>query len=430
MIKQIKVGVIGVGRGRSMIRFCEFNEGVKLVAICDKWKEGLERCKKEFPDDSVKYVTDADEFFKLDMDVVILANYAHQHAVFAVRAMKAGYDVISEVLPAQTLKEAVELAETVETTGRKYMYAENYCYMPGPREMKRLYRSGALGDLQYGEAEYIHNCEVIWPEITYGERDHWRNNMNAFFYCTHSIGPIVHATGLRPVKVTGFELAPRSDMARRMGRQGALAAVEMLTMSNGCVVKSVHGELKGPSVFYALQGVKGYVESTRDLENMEKEDIHGISYRLRTMIYPEDDSYLIPERKNYIFKDGLYDKAEEYGHGGSDFYTMWNCFEYLRGNPDADIIDVYEALDMSLPGIFGYKSALAGGVPMEIPDFRNKAEREKFRNDTTCCDRSIAGDMYVPSCTLGNRDIPDEVYKRQRDLWFERLQDESLIRNK
>lgn len=41
---------------------------------------------------------------------------------------------------------------------------------------------------------------------------------------------------------------------------------------------------------------------------------------------------------------------------------MWNCIEHLRGNPEADVIGVYEALDMFLPGLFAYFSVLAGGM--------------------------------------------------------------------
>lgn len=36
---------------------------------------------------------------------------------------------MSEVLPCETMAQAVELVETVERTGLVYCYAENYCYM-------------------------------------------------------------------------------------------------------------------------------------------------------------------------------------------------------------------------------------------------------------------------------------------------------------
>ena len=72
------------------------------------------------------YYTDFNEFIKHDMDAVLLANYATEHAPFAIAAMKAGKHVLSEVLPALNMAQAVELIECVEETGMKYCYLENY----------------------------------------------------------------------------------------------------------------------------------------------------------------------------------------------------------------------------------------------------------------------------------------------------------------
>ena len=100
------------------------------------------------------------------MDAVVLANYATEHATFAIRCMNKGKHVLSEVLPCETMAQAVELIETVERTGLVYAYAENYCYMTHTFEMWRRYRTGELGMALYGEGEYIHDCSAIWPQIT------------------------------------------------------------------------------------------------------------------------------------------------------------------------------------------------------------------------------------------------------------------------
>ncbi|MBO7520445.1 MAG: Gfo/Idh/MocA family oxidoreductase, partial [Clostridia bacterium] len=204
-MSRVKIGVLGLYRGSSMINYCLAADNAELVAICDKWEEGVRLQKERHKDLNITYYTDFDEFLKHDMDMVVLANYANEHTPFAIKAMKAGKHVFSEVLPVQTMKEAVELAEAVEETGMLYGYAENYCYMAAPYEMRRLYREGKLGEFQYGEGEYIHNCENVWPSLAYGDKNHWRNNMYATYYCTHSLGPIIHITGLRPVSVVGTE---------------------------------------------------------------------------------------------------------------------------------------------------------------------------------------------------------------------------------
>ena len=121
-MKKVRIGVLGAYHGTSMINYCKRAD-----------------------------------------HAVVLANYANEHAPFAIRCLKKGLHVFSEVLPAQNMKEAVALVEAVEESGLVYAYGENYCYIPAPYEMKKLYESGEIGEFEYGEGEYIHNCEPIWP---------------------------------------------------------------------------------------------------------------------------------------------------------------------------------------------------------------------------------------------------------------------------
>ena len=340
----------------------------------------------------------------------MLANYATEHAPFAIRALRQGLHVFSEVLPCQTMKEAVELIETVEETGLIYAYGENYCYMPAPMEMKKLYRAGKIGEAEYGECEYIHNCEPIWPSITYGERDHWRNRKCSTYYCTHSIGPIVHITGLRPVRVTGFE-GTMTERNLRTGSRSGQFAVEMLTLENGAIVKSTHGGLYKNSIWYSLYGGKGRMESAR--KSAKNREIHHL--------YVEADEYSggydTSSYESYEPMTGQEEAAKIFGHGGSDYYSMYNFVEKIRGNKEADTIDVYEAMDMFLPGLFAYRSILAGGVRMDIPDLRNREERDAWRNDTACTDPAVAGEMLQPSFSGGVPEIDDGVYEHVRQLF-------------
>ena len=64
--------------------------------------------------------TNFDEFIQDDFEIVFLFNHAHQHAPFAVKALRAGKNVLSECVAFATLKEAIELIEAVEETGKHY----------------------------------------------------------------------------------------------------------------------------------------------------------------------------------------------------------------------------------------------------------------------------------------------------------------------
>ncbi|MBO5858151.1 MAG: GNAT family N-acetyltransferase [Clostridia bacterium] len=403
--KTIRVGVVGVGRGRTMINFCDNVKGAKTVAICDNYDILLDKAKKDYADRDITFYDNYEDFLNHDMDVVVLANFATEHAPFAVKALEKGFHVLSEVLPVQTMKEAVELIEAVERTGKKYFYAENYCYMGAPKKMRQLYREGALGEFEYGEGEYLHNCESIWHNITFGDPDHWRNTMHACYYCTHSIGPLIHITGLKPVKVTGFELPFNSRMAR-MGAKAGHTGIEMITLENGAVLKSIHGV--GPSrnsVWYSIYGSKGRMECARE-DACEEGHVNVLYSNLDEF---EGENKNEPE---LISTGDTFSRlASPSGHGGSDWYVMYNVIEAVRGREDMDVIDVYEAMDMFMPGMFAYRSVLQGGIPLDVPDLRKPEEREKWRNDTECTVAKVAGDMLVPSYSKGNPDVPAEIYE-------------------
>ena len=55
-------------------------------------------------------------------------------------------------------------------------------------------------------------------------------------------------------------------------------------------------------------------------------------------------------------------------------------------------------------------------MSMDIPDLRNKAEREMWRNDTFCTDKKVAGDMYVEPHSKGRPNIPDGAYEKVREM--------------
>ncbi|MHB1454511.1 MAG: Gfo/Idh/MocA family oxidoreductase, partial [Saccharofermentanales bacterium] len=305
------------------------------------------------------------------------------------------------------------LVEAVEKSGMIYAYAENYCYFSATQEMKRLYRAGDIGEFMHGEGEYVHDCESIWPQITYGDRNHWRNNMYSTFYCTHSIGSIITITGTRPVKVVGFETPNVENMAK-LGRKSGNSAMIVAQMNNGATMKSLHGGLKREpsSIWYSIYGEKGMMESDRWHD--------GVS---RIHVFKEGDS-LTDTEVSYCPKARVDTELSRLTatHGGGDFYTMHYFLEKILGRPAGDeCIDVYQALDMGIPGIQAYRSICNGNMPMEVPDFRNKEVREKYRNDNWCTNPEIAGDNLAPIISFGAVDIPDSTYDAVKKIWEEKF---------
>ena len=74
-------------------------------------------------------------------------------------------------------------------------------------------------------------------------------------------------------------------------------------------------------------------------------------------------------------------------------------------------------------GIFEYSPTvqfLPGGQPIDIPNLRNREEREKWRKDTACTDSEAAGDMLLPTKYGGTPEIDDGVYETVKQKWLKR----------
>ena len=408
---KLKIGVFGAGRGGTMINVLFSHPDAEVVAVCDKFQHLLDNVKKIADEKGVKVAlfSDFEEFFKYDMDAVVLANYANEHAPYAIRFLKSGRHVMSECLTCASMAQAVELIEAVEESGKVYAYAENYSYSDTTFEMWRRYENGDIGDLVYAEGEYVHDCTDWWPHLAYGAPDHWRNNGYSTFYCTHSISPILTITNHRPVQVTGFETY-RTDYIKMRGTKSATAGAIMIKMDNNAIVRSLQGDLRHGAPHditsnYVIYGTKGQFETSRMIPNT-----------MFAYTVGEPGKEYVPEKQ---IATSLAAKFNT--HGGADFYPTHFFIEKILGNEEGIkySIDVYKAVDMCICGILAYRSILNGNIPIAVPNLRNKDERDAYRNDHACTTPSEAGDQLLPNNSFGDTTVPDCAYEEQKRLWDE-----------
>lgn len=412
MQKKLRIGVFGGARGTAMMDALLHHPEAELSAVCDRYEPLLRQAEEKAAKlgQKIACFTNFDDFLAYDLDAIVLANYATEHARFAIRALNAGKHVMSEVLPSQTMAEAVELIEAVERTGLVYTYAENYCYMDKTFEMWRRYQNGEIGDVTHASCEYIHDCAACWLDITYGDKDHWRNHLCPTFYCTHSLGPILMMTGRRPVQVVGFENPPIEEFYHLGHAGGHASGIEMVTLDNGATVQSIHGPLKRePShTTYEVYGTKGYLGTTPNeevtcyVEGPETCKGESVTYKPESFVAVE-------EKKNSHLET----------HGGGDFYPTHFFIEKILGKPDGKwAIDVYQAVDMGICGILAFRSILAGNQPVKVPNLRNPEERDAYRNDHACTDPKVAGGQLLPCSGYPERIIPEEESKALREKWL------------
>lgn len=368
MEKKIRVGVIGVQRGLGFAYGAQYT-GMELVALCDTWEERLLQAGEQL---KAATYTDYDKFLEHDMDAVIVANYCHEHAPFAIKAMESGKHVMSECIACKTLGEGVALARTVERTGKIYMFAENYAYFAYVQEMRRLYQAGEIGDIRYAEGEYNHPM-ALEDYFHYAPGlNHWRNHLPPTYYPTHAMSPIMYVTDTRPLSVNAQAIA-YSDVEPQPlhTRTGDPGFVMICRMSNGSVARLMGLGLAGHGVWYRFHGSRGLMENLRTGNTEMLRVVHeewdrkpgDVAEKIYTPEFPEHA-----------------EAAKKAGHGGGDFFTNYHFAEAIRKN-EQPYLDVYRGIDMSLLAMQGWRSCLDNGSPYEIPDFRQESIRVKYEND-------------------------------------------------
>ena len=375
-MKKLRIGIFGVGRGNGLGRnFMLLN--CEIVALCDSRRESMEIAKKAFPDAAV--YENFDDFINHDMDAVILANYFNEHAPYAIRCFERGLHVYSECISNGTMAEGVALLRAFEKSNCIYMLAENYPQMLFNREIKRVCDGGTLGKLLYAEGEYNHPADPNDQDfaLRYKYFDgHWRNFLPRTYYLTHSLGPIMWATGATPKRVSAFAVfAPSEENLPSASYGGDRAAIIMTQNDDGSVFR-----FTGCAAFgahhnaYRVCGTDGSIENLRGM---------GEKVMLRYNAWSKPEG--APEIQLYDpeWNDPDVDLIRKSSHGGSDYLTTRMFVRAIQeGKQPEHPFDIYSAVNMSSVAILSHRSMLSGGMPYDIPDFHTEEARAQYENDT------------------------------------------------
>ena len=379
-MKKIRIGIFGYCRGASYVdSFLQNN--ADIVAVCDKRKDRLESAKKKLGGGLACY-ENFDDFIEHGLDAVFIANYFHEHTEYIIKCLERNIHALSECVSNATMAEGVKLVEVAEKSKAFFMLAENYPYMLFNQEMKKVYDGGTLGKCLFAEGEYNHagnpygSNSDAWNNMRYlyDSDKHWRCYLPRTYYVTHSLAPIMYATGANPVRVTAMPVwSPLPADCDRASRVGEKAAIITTLNDDDSVFKFVgHASFGASDNSYRLCCEKGQIENVRG---------SGGKIMLR---YDEWNTPKDKEGINYYKPEWEGEDAElikKAGHGGGDFCVAKEFLNCIRENRQPDF-DVYFATRMSSVAILGHRSLMEFGTPYDIPDFSKKEDRDKYRNDT------------------------------------------------
>ena len=130
----MKVALIGIG-GMGYCHYLAYKdvEGAEVVAVCDV---NVEMMKEKVGDDPVRTYASYDELLKCEqVDFVDICTPTYLHAEQSIKAMEAGFHVLSEKPMALNKDQTDKILATVEKTGKTYMVAhvvrfgDSYMYL-------------------------------------------------------------------------------------------------------------------------------------------------------------------------------------------------------------------------------------------------------------------------------------------------------------
>ena len=375
-MKNLKVGVFGAGRGVDIAKNFMM-AGCDIVALCDFNEKRLKQGAGNLGSDVVLYDS-FDKFIEHDMDAVIVANYFNEHTPFVIECFKRNLHVFCECISNGTMAEGVLLTKAYKDTKSIFFMAENYPQMKFNREMKRICDTGTLGKILYAEGEYNHPGDP--KDIEFKKRYnyfplHWRNYASRTYYITHSLGPVMRATGATPKRVTAFAaFAPTQGDVPTASFVGDKAAIVTTQNDDGSIFRITGcATFGGHHNAYRICGTNGQIENLRGM---------GDKIMLRY------NAWKLPEGAKEIncYEPDWNDKDEslinQSGHGGADYLTARAFIECIKENKEPEHpFNLSAAVAMSSVAILGHRSMLEGGVPYDIPDFENEDDVKKYEND-------------------------------------------------
>jgi len=393
----VRLAVVGARRPRAEIGILKrLQEKVELRALCDPDDTQWAAWRAAFP--GVRFYRAFEDLLTDDtVDAVVVATPLTMHAEQSMAALAAGKHVLSEVPACHTLEQCWDLVETVERTKRKYMLAENYCFLRSNLMVLNMVRHGLFGELIHAEGAYIHD----YKQRTHDGRGglEWRGEIqrdwNTVTYPTHSVGPVSQWLGINTPQGDAYEsLVAVVSQPKVMSRyfrelyggehpgadpgywgQGDSQNAILRTRRGVTVVLRVDWTSPRPHnmTHYGLQGTSGAYVSGRHAREAPLVWIAGRS-----------PGFSPPRDEREAQWESLWDYAADYehplwrrwadvaadaDHDGGNLLTILEFVDCVLGNHDP-AIDVYDAVTWSSLIPLAAESIRTGGGSVKMPQFR------------------------------------------------------------
>lgn len=393
-IPKVRVGVIGLGRGRGAVQRMSQIEGAEIVAICDVNKERVANAqadlKKLNRKEAVAY-TGQEDWRKMcereDIDLIYNATPWTLHVPIALYAMDHGKHVAIEVPAALTIKDCWVLVDKAEEKQLHCMMLENCCYDFFELATLNMARQGVFGELLHGEGAYIHN---LAEGKFQGNYKHWRLeysiNHTGNPYPTHGLGPVAQIMGINQGdRMEYLSSVSTNQIGLHQIAKDKFKNDERVTLSeryalgdmNTTIIRTVKGrsimiqhDTTSPrpySRIHSIQGSRGYAVKYPQEQIALQSEGGGHTF------LDENKRKELLNKYEHPLSKYIGEKAKQVGgHGGMDFIMDWRLIYCLQNGFPLDQ-SVYDAASWSSLVELTERSVLNKSASVDIPDFTRGA---------------------------------------------------------
>ena len=224
--------IVGTGHRHEMYQNAierDFRDTALLVGLCDKNPGRVEVAqelskKNGSPVPAGYSAADFDRMLaETRPDAVIVTTVDAIHHEYLVRAMEAGFDVITEKPMTTTPETCQKIVDTAARTGRRCRVTFNYRYSPPRTQVKELLMSGVIGDILSVDFHWMLNT-IHGADYFRRWHSQKRNSGGLMIHkATHHFDLVNWWLGAIPVSVfaTGKREFYTPAMAQRLGLSGA-----------------------------------------------------------------------------------------------------------------------------------------------------------------------------------------------------------------
>ena len=228
---RLRVGVVGVGIGRSHVRgYQAVPERFEVLALCDIDAERARPIAEEHG--ILRLVTDMAELCRMDdLDLIDICTPPHLHFEQIQQVLAAGKHAICEKPLVSSLREVDELARAEAASGRRIMPVFQYRFGHGLQKLKFLIAQGLAGKA------YLSTVETAWRRRAEYYAVPWRGKwaterggallshaIHAHDMLCYVLGPPARVFAYTTTRVNPIEVEDCASVALEMA-DGSLASL-------------------------------------------------------------------------------------------------------------------------------------------------------------------------------------------------------------